>query len=63
MFYVLSTMCLALRIVVNIMSVQVAQYFIVTLVLFPVVLKFEIGLVQIVIIIEIAMRVKETITS
>ena len=57
MFYFLSTICLALRVVVNIACIWVAQYDIVTLILFPAVLKFEIGLVQIAIIVEISMRV------
>ena len=63
MFYILSTLCLALRVVVNIFTVWAAQYFIVTLIVFPAVLKFEIGLVQIAIIFEISMRVKENVTS
>ena len=45
MFYLLGVICLILRIVVNILCVWIAQYFVITLCLFPAVIKFDIGVV------------------
>ena len=63
MFYVLSILSLAIRVVVNILSVFAAQYFYVSFSLVPAVIKIEIGLIQIAIIVEIAMRVRENMKN
>ena len=58
MFYFLCILCLALRVVVNILIVWIGQYFVITLTLFPAVVKIDIGIIQITVIIEIIIRVQ-----
>ena len=60
MFYALTIICLTFRILVYVMSVYVAQWLNVALVLFPAVIKICIGIVQIAVIVEITMRVRES---
>ena len=45
MFYFLCILCLSLRVVVNILVVWIGQYSIITLTLFPAVLKMDIGII------------------
>ena len=63
MFYLLCTVCLGLRIILNILSVEVAQNFDITLTLFPAIIKLDIGIVQVGVIIEIMIRVQESINT
>ena len=61
MFYGLAIICLSFRILVYVLSVYVAQWLNVSLVLFPAVLKICIGIVQVAVIVEITMRVRESL--
>ena len=61
MFYALTIICLATRIFVNVLAIYIGKWFNVSLVLFPAVIKICIGIVQIAVIIEITVRVKESI--
>ena len=45
MFYGLTILCLIIRIIVNIMAILVGEWFNVTMVLFPAIVKFCIGIV------------------
>ena len=63
MFYFLCILCLSLRVVVNILIVWIGQYFMITLTLFPAVIKMDIGIIQITVIIEIIIRVQQCINT
>lgn len=63
MFYILAVLCLVFRIIVNILAVLIAQNFYITLTLFAAVIKFDIGIVQIEVIIEIIIRVRESMNA
>lgn len=61
MFYILTILCIVTRIFVYILTVYIAEWFNCSLVLFPAVIKICIGIVQIAVMIEITMRVKESL--
>ena len=63
MFYALTILCLVIRIIVNVMTEYIALMFSCALVIFPAVIKICIGVVQIAVMIEITMRVKESLNT
>ena len=63
MFYILTILCIVTRIFVYILTVYIAEWFNCSLVLFPAVIKICIGIVQIAVMIEITMRVKESLNT
>ena len=63
MFYILSIISLTIRIITNIFSIWAAQYMFVSFSVIPAVIKVDIGLIQVAIIVEIAMRVRENMKT
>ena len=60
MFYALTIVCLSWRIFINIFTIPLSNWVIVSATLYPAVLKICIGIVQVAVIIEITVRVKES---
>lgn len=61
-FYALTIICTMNRVYVCLMTIRIARWFNVCSVLFPVVIKMCIGLIQIAVIVEITVRVRESIS-
>ena len=63
MFYGLTILCIFTRILVYILTAYIAEWFNVALVIFPAVIKICIGIVQISVMVEITMRVRESLNT
>ena len=63
MFYSLTTLCVLLRIYVSVVNVCISSYFNLTFIFVPVVLKITVGIEQIVVIVELTIKVRENFRS
>ena len=61
MFYILTIICVGLRIFICIFCVFISQYMNIALILFPAIVKICIGIVEIAVMFEISVRIKESI--